>query len=112
MPNLALAGRINILTRGVINFNTSGNNTIIPADSQGRKIYVHRIWFLVANAVNLTFVDAQPSPAAVPFAANEGLTFDASGEPWFVTAPGAAFIINSNANVQVSGGIGYLLSAL
>jgi hypothetical protein len=110
MSLFPLPGRIHVLTRLPINIASSGDNIIIPADTTGYQIFVHRIWFLVAAAVNITFKDNLPSPAAVPFAANEGLTFDATGEPWFITNPNTAFIMNLSGNVQVSGEVFYLLS--
>jgi hypothetical protein len=110
MGAVSLYPRLPILNRIAINFSTSGDQTVIAADTNGNRIVVHRIWFLVAGATNLTFKDNLPSPAAVPFAANEGITFDATGEPWFITAPNTAFIINSSVGVQVSGEIYYALA--
>lgn len=100
--------RLAILKRAVINFNTSGDNTIIASDANNR-IVVHRLWFVVDANTSLTFKDNLPSPAAVPMGAKGALVFDASGEPWFVTDIGSAFIINSSAAVQVSGEVRYLL---
>jgi hypothetical protein len=110
MGSVGLYGRLPILNRLPINFSASGDNTIVPADAAGNRIVVYRIWFLVAAATNITFKDNLPSPAAVPFGANEGVTFDATGEPWFITDPNTAFIINSSAGVQISGEIYYLLA--
>jgi hypothetical protein len=110
MGSVALYGRLPILSRLPVSFNTAGDNIVIPADAAGNRIVVHRIWFLVGAATNITFKDNLVSPAAVPFAANEGLTFDATGEPWFITAPNTAFIMNSSANVQVSGEIYFALA--
>jgi hypothetical protein len=110
MGGVGLYGRLPILLRLPINFNGAGDNIIVPADAAGNRIVVQRIWFLVAAATNITFKDNLPSPAAVPFAANEGITFDATGEPWFITAPNTAFIMNSSAGVQVSGKIYYALA--
>jgi hypothetical protein len=98
------------LTRLPINFNAGGDNIVVPADVSGNRIVVHRIWFLTAGATNITFKDNLGSPAAVPFAANEGVTFDATGQPWFITAANTAFIMNSSVGVQVSGEIYYALA--
>lgn len=100
--------RLAILRRAPINFSTSGDNTIIASDPSNR-IVVHRLWFVVNADTNLTFKDNLPSPAAVPMGAKGALVFDTSGEPWFVTDIGSAFIINSSAAVQVSGEVRYLL---
>lgn len=94
--------RLPTLQRIAINFNAAGDNTIIAADVTNR-IVIHRLWLVCAGATSLTFKDNLSSPAAVPMGANGGLTFDATGEPWFITNPNTAFIINSSNPVQVSG---------
>ena len=104
-----LYARLPILNRIAINFSSSGDNTVIAADPINR-IVIHRIWLVCATATNLTFKDNLPSPAAVPMGANGGLTFDATGEPWFVTDVNTAFIINSSNAVQVSGECYYTLA--
>ena len=101
--------RLPILSRIAINFSASGDNTIIPADAINR-IIIHRLWLVVAAATSLTFKDNLPSPAAVSMSANGGLTFDATGEPWFITEPNTAFVINQNNAVQVSGEAYYTLA--
>lgn len=110
MGSVALYGRLPILSRLPINFNVGGDNTVIPADTNGNRIVVHRMWFVVGAAVNLTFKDNLPSPAAVPMGQNGALVFDATGEPWFTTDPNTAFIINASAGVQVSGEVFFILA--
>lgn len=109
MGAVFLYPRLSLLSRVAINFLASGDNTIIAADATNR-IIVHRIWLVCAGATNLTFKDNLTSPAAVPMGANGGLTFDVSGEPWFITDANTAFIINSSAAVQVSGECYYALA--
>lgn len=101
--------RLPTLFRVAINFNSSGDNSVIAADAT-RRIVIHRLWFVVGGTTNLTFKDNLPSPAAVPMSANGALVFDSSGEPWFITDPNTAFIINSSSAVQVSGEVAYTLS--
>lgn len=101
--------RFPTLFRVAINFNTSGDNTIIPADAT-RRIIIHRFWLVVGGATNLTFKDNLPSPAAVPLGQYGGITFDSTGEPWFITDINTAFIINSSSGVQVSGTCFYSLA--
>lgn len=109
MGQQTLYPRFPHLKRTAINFSSSGDNTIIAADTANR-IIIHRIWLVVGGSVNLTFKDNLPSPAAIPMSANGGITFDATGEPWFITDVNTAFIINSNAAVQVSGCAYYSLA--
>lgn len=94
-----------------IDFSGTGDNTIIAAVASNR-ILIHRIWFVASVASNVTFKDGASISlsGAVPMAANGGLTFDLSGEPWFVTTVGNAFIINSSAGSQVSGIVYYSTS--
>lgn len=63
-----------------------------------------------AAATNITFKDNLVSPGAVPMSANGGITFDLTGEAWFVTDVNSAFIINSSAGTQISGICYYLLT--
>ena len=100
--------RLKALKRAPINFNSSGDNTIISADTDHR-IMVHRLWFVVGGATNITFKDNLASPAAIPMAANGALVFDVTGEPWFQTDKDQAFIINQSGTEQVSGCCDYSL---
>lgn len=105
--NLPRAGTIPYLK---IDFSGSGDNTLKSLVALNR-INVHRIWLVVGGATNLTFKDgATALTGAVPMSSNGGLTFDLSGEPWFVTTIGNAFIVGSSNAVQVSGGLWYTLT--
>ena len=110
MGSQFLYPRLPHLLRAVINFSTSGDQTIVAADSANR-IVVHRIWLVVAGATSLTFKDSLASPGAASMAANGALVFDATGEPWFCTNINQAFIINSSNAVQVSGVVHYTLAS-
>jgi hypothetical protein len=103
--------RLAHLTSAPITFAASGDNIVVAAVASTR-ILVHRIWLVGAAATSLTFKDGASTSlsGAVPMAANGGLTFDATGEPWFVTALGNGFIINSSNAVQVSGMVYYSTS--
>jgi hypothetical protein len=103
--------RMQILLTAPVSFSGAGDNTIVAAVASTR-IVVDRIFLVVAAATNLTFKDgaATALSGAVPMAANGGLTFDTTGEPWFTTTLGNAFIINSSAGIQVSGQIYYHLT--
>lgn len=106
MPSQFLYSRVPHLFIASINFSASGDNTIIAADAT-RRLIIHRIWLVCGAATNLTFKDRLLTPEAVPMGAFGGLTFDATGEPWFTTDPATAFIINSSNAVQVSGRVYY-----
>lgn len=110
MGQITLYPRLPTLLRAPINFSASGDQTIVAADTNGNRIVVHRIWLVAGGATNLTFKDNLSSPAAVPLSANGGITFDATGEPWFVTNVNTALIINSSSAVQVSGMVYYTLA--
>jgi hypothetical protein len=108
MGSQTLYPRLPYLLRAPINFSASGDNTVIAADPVNR-IIVHRLWLVCGGATNLTFKDNLGSPAAVPMAANGALVFDATGEPWFITNPNTAFIINQSGSAQTSGECYYTL---
>lgn len=109
MGTQVLYSRLPILNRIAINFSANGDNTVIPADPINR-IVIHRLWLVCSAATNITFKDNLPTPAAVPMSANGGLTFDATGEPWFITDPNTAFIINQSGSAQISGECYYTLA--
>lgn len=107
----ALYARLNHLLVLPINFSTTGDNIIAPAVASNR-IVVERIWLVCTGATSLTFKDGASISlsGAAAMSANGGLTFDATGEPWFVTTLGNAFIINQSGSTQVSGMVYYHLS--
>lgn len=111
MGSQTLYPRLPFLQRAAINFNASGDNTVIAADTNGNRIVIHRLWIVVGTATNITFKDNLSSPAAVPMAANGALVFDATGEPWFITNSNTAFIINQSGTAQCSGEVYYLLAS-
>ena len=109
MGQVTLYPRLPLLLRAPINFSASGDNIIIPADPINR-IIIHRMWLVCGGLSNLTFKDNLASPAPIPMATNGAITFDATGEPWFITDPNTAFIINSSGAIQVSGEVYFTLA--
>lgn len=98
-----LYSRLPHLQSVAISFSASGDNEIVPAQT-GKRILIHRLFLVCASATNLTFKRGSTNlSGAVPMAANGGITFDITGEPWFTTNPSEAFNINSSSGVQVSG---------
>jgi hypothetical protein len=92
-----------------IDFSTSGDKILVPGVASYR-ILIHRIWFVVGGATNVIFKDGSTAiSGTVPLSANGGLTFDATGEPWFSTSLGKDFVINSSLAVQVGGIVHYTL---
>jgi hypothetical protein len=90
-----------------INFNASGNNTIIIGIT-GQIIRVFRFFVVVAGATNLTFFDGPNAlTGPVPLAQNEAMVFTFDTKPWFLCSVGNNFIINSSPGVQVSGAAYY-----
>ena len=104
----ALYARLPHLQTTPINFSSTGDNTVISAIASTR-ILVDRVWLVASTATNLTFKDGASNSLSgpVPMSANGGLTFDISGEAWFVTALANAFIINQSGTAQISGQIYY-----
>jgi hypothetical protein len=97
-----------------ISIASSGDNTVIAAIS-GKSIKVHQIWLTaVGGAVNLIFKDGASTSlnaTAVPLtAAGSSMTFQYTGEPWWLTSPGNAFIINLSGAVSVTGRIYYTIA--
>lgn len=91
-----------------ISFNSSGANTIIPAVT-GKVVRIYRLFLVVAGATNLTMEDTASNAfsGALPMTANGSITLDFESEPWFTTAAGNGFAMNSSSGVQVSGTVYY-----
>lgn len=99
-------------TTGVLNFNSSGDNSAIAA-STGKTIKVWKIWFTVAGAVNITFKDGTGgtalSGATVLTQNGSSMTLYYDGSPHWVTSPGNAFVMNLSSGVAVTGQVYYTI---
>jgi hypothetical protein len=92
--------------------NAAGGDITVVAGVSGQTVRVFRILLMASAATNITFKDgATALTGAIDLAAaGSGMILDFSGEPWFVTSAGNAFVINSSNAVQVSGKIDYIQS--
>lgn len=98
-----LYSRLPHLQSVAINFSSSGDNEIVAAVTN-KRILVHRLFIVCGAATDITFKRGSTAlSGALPMAANGGITFDITGEPWFTTDLSEAFNINSSNAVQVSG---------
>lgn len=89
----------------------SGDNTAIAAVS-GTIIRVWQIAYIANAAVNTIFKHGTTAfnANAWPLTAQgSAIVFDYTGQPWFSTLPGEAFVINLSGNVQTFGQIYYTL---
>lgn len=103
--------RIPELPSSPIDFNSVGDNIVIPAVS-GSRITVYGIWMISAGATTLILKDGASNEVSGPvsIAANQEIQLPLRGEPWITTAVGNDFIINSSAGVQVGGIVSYQTS--
>ena len=96
----------------VINFNTTGDNTVIAALANA-PINVVGIDFTVSAATNITFKGGNAaSPTALSGAiqltgAGSSLTLQIQPDTYFYCAPGTAFVMNQSGTAQVSGTVYY-----
>lgn len=93
----------------VINFNSSGDNTIISAPASG-PINVYCMVFTVSGATNITFKDSvvgSLSGAFILTANGSNMTLPMSDEPWYQIQPGSAFVMSSSNAVTVGGTVWY-----
>lgn len=90
---------------GVVNFNSSGDNTVVTAPSTG-PINVYGIVFTVSGATNVTFKDSVVGAltGAIVLTGNgSSFTLPLQDEPWFQIQPGSAFVMNSSSPVTFGG---------
>lgn len=99
--------------RTAINFSSSGDNTVIAADSTS-VLYVWQFFFVngdASTATNITLKEGSTSiSGAYKIAAAGSHTAACTGTPWAIVPAGSAFIMNSSAAVQVSGTVYYTRS--
>lgn len=96
---------------GDINFAASGDNTLI-ALSAGNMIRVYQLLLVSTAAVNVIFKHFTTTfnAFAIPLtAAGSAIVLDHTGQPWFATLPGEAFIVNLSGAVQVTGQVYYTI---
>src|SRR5579864_191448 len=88
----------------VLNFNSSGDNTVIAAVA-GAPINVYCIVYTVSGATNITFKDGTTALSGSYILTGNGSsqTMPMSDEPWFQIQPGDAFVMNSSNAVAVAG---------
>lgn len=95
-------------------FSAAGDNVIIPGIPL-QTTRVHRL-VLVNDTVNdtlLIFKDDQGNSFTGPMLINGGggsYEFELSGEPWFETAAGGAFVINNSAGSSLGGMVEFVTS--
>ena len=92
----------------VINFSSSGDNTVISAVS-ANPIKIYGIVFTVAGATNITFKDGTTalSGAIVLTGNGSSMTLPVNDEPYFTVSIGNAFVVNNSNAVQASGVVWY-----
>ena len=86
----------------------AGAQTLITAVAS-MKIQVFKLWLVVAAATDLQFrSNASNLSGVAPMIANGALVLDDVGPaPWFETAVGEAFVMNSSAAVNIGGQVWY-----
>ena len=86
-----------------ISISTSGDNTIIAA--QTRPIAIHRIKFLCAAPVSITFKAGSRSLSGAEYCTTQVL--DYAEVPWYSCEVGEAFIMSLSSSVAVGGSVWY-----
>lgn len=94
----------------VINFSASGDNIIIPAPGDQKYIAIDFIQLVPAADVTLTYYSGTPGGVALsgpmPYKANQVITIENAmkNEHGVITCGNnAAFVVNTNAGVAVTG---------
>lgn len=99
------------LTSAVISFSNTGANTLVSVTTAQQTIRVFRMLFIVDAATSVTVMSGSTAlSGALSFVANQGLVLDFSGDPWYTTAAGEAFILSQSGTALVAGTIWYAKS--
>lgn len=99
----------NNLLKADINFATSGDHTVIAAPAAGY-IAIDHINFLPNSAVTIQLKDGTTAYGGAYYLNNQAFTIENSvknPKGVITLTPGTAFVINTNAAVQVSGFVRY-----
>lgn len=103
-------GKCNPAQRAAISFSSSGDNTVIAANTN-LPIYVWQFFFVnndASTATNITLKEGSTSiSGAYKIAAGGSHTAGCTGVPWAIVPAGSAFVINSSAAVSVTGTVYY-----
>jgi hypothetical protein len=101
-----MAQRSPTLNSAVVNFTSTGDNTVIAAPASG-SICVYGI--TVNAATNITFKAGSTalSGAVVFSGSGSSMTLQINDEPYFYAAPGVNFIMNQSGTASVQGTVYY-----
>ena len=100
------------LKSAVVNISTATTTAIVAAVT-GQSIRMYRILLVAGGTVNVTFKDGSTAlTGAMPLVANEGFVLDYQTQAWFVTSSGAALNLTTDANVNLTGTVWYLVQQL
>jgi hypothetical protein len=92
-----------------INFNSSGDNVVIPASASG-PLNIYGLYFTVTGATLLTYKDSIAgalSGGVVLIGNGSSQTLPLQEEPYYQIQPGATFLMNSSNAVTFGGTVWY-----
>lgn len=96
------------LTEAVINFSTTGDNTVVSGTAS-QTIRVFRIFFVSSASTTITIKDGAGTSltGAMTMGQGGGFTLDYQQIAWFTTSSGNGFVISQTGTAQISGRIYY-----
>ena len=99
--------RLPELLTSPVSFNATGDNIIVAAIASTR-LLVHRLVLFNTASCNILIKNGAGTnlTGLLPLGPSGLLVFDISGEPWFTTSLGNAFIINQDS-ISILTGIVY-----
>lgn len=95
----------------LIDTSSSGDNTIIPAPTNGAFIVVYQYTYVLNAATTVRFKAGASLNLTGPMSpgANGGVSAESNVEPLFTLPPNTAFVMNSTAAVAVGGHVTYAI---
>ena len=96
------------LTGARINFNTAGDNTVLPQDTTGVRFIVWRLRLSVAGATTIQIKDGSGTILEVfNLGVNGAINLEAGDHAHYATSTNNGLVINSSNAVQVDGRVSY-----
>lgn len=93
-----------------VNFTATGDTAVVAAVA-AQSVYVYRLFIVASAATTITIKDGVAGTAltgAMSIAAGGSIMLDMSGDAWFATTAGNAFVISQSGTAQISGAVYYV----
>jgi hypothetical protein len=105
-PGIAPIYGSGYLSQQSVNIVTATTTIVVP--NSVNKIYIYRLFLLIAGQNTIQFLASNPTTTVLEFTGPGSIALDYSGIPWFVSNTLIDFSIVTSTTARVSGAVYYL----